>query len=302
MPRIGWAKRPALTLIELVVVVGLIGLLVGLLLPGVQAARNSSQRVSCLNNLRQIGVALQNYHARQQSLPPRRKLPDGVLQRFDDATPDHWLSWMALILPDIEQGPLWQQTLNAFRAINNPYFDPPHVGNTTPVRLYVCPADGREMNVAVAEVGVPQIAVTSFLGVAGGYTWDGVLGIPGRSGIRLTDISDGTSNTVMLGERPPPDSGQAGNWYRNQVNAVDGPDCGWLVVGLQFPTDPCLGPYEYGPGHTYNPCDRFHYWSLHQGGSNWLYADGSVRFLAYSAKPILPALATRAGGEVVTIP
>jgi prepilin-type processing-associated H-X9-DG protein len=64
----------------------------------------------------------------------------------------------------------------------------------------------------------------------------------------------------------------------------------------------CRGPFQFGPGRIENPCDSAHIWSLHSGGANFLFADGSVHFLRYSARDILPALATRAGGEVVTLP
>jgi len=62
------------------------------------------------------------------------------------------------------------------------------------------------------------------------------------------------------------------------------------------------GPYTFVRGDLKNPCDTFHYWSLHPGGANFAFADGSVRFLSYSAHAILPALSTRAGGESVAIP
>ena len=62
------------------------------------------------------------------------------------------------------------------------------------------------------------------------------------------------------------------------------------------------GPYEYGPGRADNNCDMFHFWSHHSGGGNFLFADGSVHFLSYSAKSVLRALSTRAGGEAVTLP
>jgi prepilin-type processing-associated H-X9-DG protein len=70
---------------------------------------------------------------------------------------------------------------------------------------------------------------------------------------------------------------------------------------LPYNTCP-TGPYSFGPGTMQNPCDTFHFWSLHSGGSNFLFADGAVRFLNYSAAPLLPALSTRAGGEPAPLP
>ena len=62
------------------------------------------------------------------------------------------------------------------------------------------------------------------------------------------------------------------------------------------------GPYPFAPGSIHNQCDMFHFWSLHSGGAHFLFADGSARFIAYSAAPIMPALASRAGGESVAVP
>jgi prepilin-type processing-associated H-X9-DG protein len=72
--------------------------------------------------------------------------------------------------------------------------------------------------------------------------------------------------------------------------------------GPDFADPSCQGPFWYGPGTTSNPCDRYHFWSLHSGGANFLWADGSARFISYAAKDIMVALATRAGGEVVELP
>lgn len=124
----------------------------------------------------------------------------------------------------------------------------------------------------------------------------------------MTDITDGTSQSLYIGERPPPGIAFSGNWY-----TLDSPDpelayslglvfASGISVRSEHAQGPCRGPFRFGPGRTANPCDSNHFWSLHSGGANFAFADGSVRFLPYSADSILPALATRAGGEVVEIP
>jgi prepilin-type processing-associated H-X9-DG protein len=129
----------------------------------------------------------------------------------------------------------------------------------------------------------------------------------GYPGSRFAAVSDGLSQTIMVGERPPPDSLQAGWWYPGLVGyGTDfrGPNNVITLGGvLLFGGDPCTKIRgTLGPGRLDNPCDRFHLWSLHTGGANFLFADGSARFLSYSAEPIVIALATRAGGETVAIP
>jgi prepilin-type processing-associated H-X9-DG protein len=111
----------------------------------------------------------------------------------------------------------------------------------------------------------------------------------------------------MAGERPPPDSLQAGWWYSGSVGdgiGFRGPNNGFVFgAGSLLMGDPCT-PLDktFGPGRLDNPCDRYHLWSLHPGGANFLFADGSVHFLSFAAEPIMVALASRAGGEVVTLP
>jgi prepilin-type N-terminal cleavage/methylation domain-containing protein/prepilin-type processing-associated H-X9-DG protein len=299
MAKANRARRKGYSMVELLVVISIIGILLGLLLPAVQQGREAAARVQCQNNMRQIGIALHNYHDSHGHLPP------GQPKNQDD--PNYSLTWDALILPQIDQGPLWAQTERAFQTRPRwPYDNPPHVALATVVKTYVCPDDGRLFSPITDRDGVTA-AYTSYLGVRGGGRADGVLGIRPK-GINLTSITDGTSQTLMVGERPPPDTLQAGWWYsRTRAGGgvwgvLYGPDDAIATDGSTTPTDPCRGPFRFGPGRTSNPCDRHHFWSLHPGGANFLFADASVHFMLYSAQPIMIALGTRNGGEVVALP
>jgi prepilin-type processing-associated H-X9-DG protein len=126
------------------------------------------------------------------------------------------------------------------------------------------------------------------------------------SHVRPTDVTDGLSNTLAFGERPPSPDSLFGWWYAGWGQDKDGE--GEMVLGARtknnqvWVSDCPVGPYHFQAGDRKNPCDTFHFWSFHTGGANFAFADGSVRFLSYSADGILPALATRAGGEAVTVP
>lgn len=290
--------RVGFSLVELLVVIGIISLLLSLALPAIQRVRESAARVQCQNNLKQIGIALHHHHDTYGRLPPQ--------PAKDENDPNYSLTWMALILPQIDQGPLWEATERAFQIEpRKPFDNPPHAGLATVVKTYVCPDDGRLFSPLLDKDGVTA-ANTSYLGVSGGKQLaDGVMSqIPG---IRFSEITDGTSATLMVGERPPPDTLQAGWWYtrirRAGVwGALYGPEGVMPVEHARIPTDPCRGPFRFGPGRPDNPCDRYHFWSLHPGGANFLFADGAVHFLPYSAQPIMVALATRNGGETVVPP
>ena len=110
----------------------------------------------------------------------------------------------------------------------------------------------------------------------------------------------------MIGERPPPADFRLGWWYRGFGFAKTG--AGEMILGVADWNDgsPYLkcrdGPYSFQSGKIADDCDLFHFWSLHTGGANFAFADGSVRFLSYAADSVLPALSTRAGGESVTLP
>lgn len=133
---------------------------------------------------------------------------------------------------------------------------------------------------------------------------DGVLYLD--SAVRLADIRDGTSQTIAAGERPPSADLALGWWYAGWGQAKDG--SGEMHLGVREMNNYArysrcpTGPYHFVLGRIENRCDALHYWSLHVGGANFLFCDGSVRFIAYSTDDLLPALATRSAGDISTLP
>lgn len=155
--------------------------------------------------------------------------------------------------------------------------------------------------------GVYEYGLTSYLGVSGlnSVHPTGLLFLD--SSVQLQDVRDGTSNTLLIGERPPSGDFRFGWWHAGKGQRHDGE--GDSVLGVRtfsrvdyYGTKCTLDPYHFAPGLITNPCSFLHFWSLHSGGAHFVLADGSVRFLAYSVDPILPALASRAGGESASLP
>lgn len=296
------SDRSGFSLIELLIVLGIVGILLGLTLPAVQRAREAAARLSCANNLRQIGLALHSYHDQYRQLPPRKnwhKAPKG--------DPEGMLGWMALILPNLEQSALYKQAEDACKIDQDVLHNPPHRGMATVVPNYVCPSDARLTSPLVDRFGV-DASFTSYVGIAavhppGAYqVHKGALTYP--VGGRFSDITDGLSQTIMVGERPPPNSLEAGWWYppwRQKAVGDRGPNNNILLGGLMtsYQANCKQTSIMFGPGAPNNPCDRFHLWSLHQGGGNFLFCDSSVRFLTYDAAAFIIPLATASAQDMV---
>jgi prepilin-type N-terminal cleavage/methylation domain-containing protein/prepilin-type processing-associated H-X9-DG protein len=290
-------QRSALSLVELLVVIAIVGVLLAILVPAVQRVRAAAAQRACASNLRQIGCALHHYHDSFETLPPGNSPPNGKSRYW-------YMGWHARILPYVEGDNLWRETERAFRSDAAFFHNPPHVGLGTVMKVYGCPTDSR---VAVAQrnkVGT-GIALTSYLGVAGTnyQAKDGLLF--GDSAIRFAEVGDGMTNTIIVGERPPRPDFELGWWYAG-VGQDGAGSCDMLLGASEIyrygPGICPRGPYSFAPGRLDDMCDAYHFWSLHSDGANFLFGDGGVRFLRYSAAPILPALATRSGGESVVLP
>ena len=299
-------QHPGFSLIELLTVLGVLGVLVGLLLPAVQAARATSSRIGCGNNLRQIGLAAHQY------LDTRGTLPPSGVTITDPAFGRYSLQWTDILLPYVDQPALWATIKPAYdtsKLVRNP----PHIGLTTVVKVYTCPADGR-LSTPITD----NLGYTAAYGSYQAITGSGAITQHGpsiqihedgafryRLGVRTAEITDGLSQTLLLGERPPPGVYLFGNWYTSYypIASLLLSQYRWgmtMTVMLPLDYNGCKGPFEFGPGRIENPCDSHHFWSLHGGGGWFVFADGSAQFLPYTARDLLPALATRAGDEVVS--
>lgn len=291
--------RRAFTLIELLLVLAILSLLMGLLLAAVQKAREAASRMQCQNHLRQIGLAAYQYHDSLHSFPAGMRYQNGT-----DPYPE--MSWLTQVLPYVEQQPLWAEAQTAYEQCPSPLKNPPHIDMATVVPIFACPSDDRAADVHFAPRDKIQVALTSYLGVEGVdlHNPNGVLFRD--SHVRIGDITDGTSQTLFAGERPASTDFQFGWWYAGAGQAFTG--SADMVLGVQevnilpYSWAPCFsGPYSFSPGKITNQCDMFHFWSLHASGANFLFADGSVHFLTYASAPLMPALASRAGQEVVSL-
>ncbi|QEG35406.1 DUF1559 family PulG-like putative transporter [Bythopirellula goksoeyrii] len=315
-------KRPmkgrtlGFTLVELLVVIAIIGVLVALLLPAIQAAREAARRTQCLNNCRQIGIAVHGYHDTRKELPPSRII-------------DGWMTWAAVILPHIEQTNLGQ-----FLNIQDKFVNQSETFLTTPVETFICPSRYHDsINADGSGTGLPN---ASYRGIRGDFacvssTWFAVGGnanlgnaqeyfdgaiippklieIPGAPS-NLTDyksltsfrtITDGLSNTFIISENS--------FWMSKRYSIYDGGDNPGIILGtsdLIANSLPRGLPISNKQGGRISQNEMFEgnigAWagSAHPGIMNVILGDASGRSVNKDIDlAVIEQLVTRAGGEVV---
>jgi prepilin-type N-terminal cleavage/methylation domain-containing protein/prepilin-type processing-associated H-X9-DG protein len=314
-------RQRAFTLIELLVVIAIIAVLIGLLLPAVQKVRAAADRAKCMNNLRQIGVALHNFENSYNRFPPNGVYPIG------GTAPDSY-SALARLLPFIEQSSIYQLVdLNAAANVQN---------NVTSQRIpiYLCPSEVNDVaRPPAAGQTITRYPLSYAANVGTWMVWDPNTGEGGdgaivftsdrNGGTKIGDFPDGMSNTIgfaevraygtyYLGGTPtekPPDNRQAvvdlggtlktgtshtgwteGQTFQTGVTFVLGPGNGGDYISCRDGSSASEKSYASMTSHSY-----------HNGGVNVLFMDGSAHFMRSSIDLAnWRALGTRAGGEVVT--
>jgi prepilin-type N-terminal cleavage/methylation domain-containing protein/prepilin-type processing-associated H-X9-DG protein len=314
-------RRPGFTLIELLVVIAIIAILIGLLVPAVQKVREAAARSQCQNNLKQIGVAMHNFHDAYKKLPP---------QTAKNANSCCFGTWQMAILPFVEQDTLWKAYQNfGGTATTGPNYQQQQnlVVTSARLSLFTCPSDvpnapksgsfnGQTYNITqhnylinVGNIDYSQGGDGALPDQPAGLAFGGAP-FSRKAQFRLTDIADGTSNTLMVAEV-------------NQGQGQDFRGLTWWAEGSGFtvyrtPNSPGYDYISNGAGApgcvppSQNPLNAdckaqpspnwnvFTARSRHTGGVNVVLCDGSVRFVSNEiAWTTWQALGTSRGGEVV---
>jgi prepilin-type N-terminal cleavage/methylation domain-containing protein/prepilin-type processing-associated H-X9-DG protein len=299
-------RRKGFTLIELLVVIAIIAVLIGLLLPAVQKVRDAAMRMSCQNNMKQLALALHNYHDTNTTFPAAYWYPPTVDQPFVHG-------WGVYILPYIEQDNLYKQY-----NFNVHFFQPPDsTVIQAPIKTHICPASPQRAGLNSMPggliPGIPgfQAAPSDYAPTSGilGSLWDIIVGPPSggdRQGViranrkvRILEVTDGTSNTIILGEFAGRNAlyrnGQlvggginiSGSWGdpSNGENWMAGSDFTGTTAGS------CVINCTNEAGKNF--------YSFHTSGANAALADGSVRFLPQSINgQVFASLLTAAKGDI----
>jgi prepilin-type N-terminal cleavage/methylation domain-containing protein/prepilin-type processing-associated H-X9-DG protein len=306
-------RRTAFTLIELLVVIAIIAVLIGLLLPAVQKIREAAARLKCKNNLKQIGLAFHSYHSTNGSFPSGFNSKAAAVD--GDSLGPGW-GWGAYLLPYLEQENLYRQ-IDFTKDIAAP-------ANTqarlTSLAVFLCPSDSPDRPTVTIndDAGKPicDVAFGNYVGMAGVYEVTGYPdtsnGAPGvllrNSKVRVTDITDGSSNTLFATERAWHWQGRvrspATTWVGSVTNAVI-PQTLNPALGIEFGHVMILtnsGTVDEGRVPN-NPLDHVEDAnSNHPQGVNCLFGDGSVRSIQNTISPVVwVAIATRSGGEAVSL-